>query len=100
MQALKKELQLLVPSIRVFLDVENMTSIGSLEDLVANSETVLVFLSTGYFARYCRLITQSAAKHTPCAHTRLVVVVCVLFLIGGTACGRPMRASCARKTSC
>ena len=53
MQALKKELQLLVPSMQVFLDVENLTSIGALEDLIARSETVLVFLSTGYFARYC-----------------------------------------------
>ena len=53
MQALKKELQLLVPSMQVFLDVENLTSIGALEDLISRSETVLVFLSTGYFARYC-----------------------------------------------
>jgi hypothetical protein len=52
MQALKKELQLLVPSMQVFLDVENLTSIGALEDLIAKSETVLVFLSTGYFARW------------------------------------------------
>jgi hypothetical protein len=52
MQALKKELQLLVPSMRVFLDVENLDSIGALEDLISKSETVLVFLSTGYFARW------------------------------------------------
>ena len=51
MQALKKELQLLVPSLQVFLDVENLSSIGALEDLIARSETVLVFLSTGHFAR-------------------------------------------------
>ena len=51
MQALKKELQLLVPSMRVFLDVENLSSISALEDLITRSETVLVFLSTGYFAR-------------------------------------------------
>ena len=51
MQALKKELQLLVPSLQVFLDVENLTSIGALEDLIASSDTILVFLSTGYFAR-------------------------------------------------
>jgi hypothetical protein len=51
MQALKKELQLLVPSMQVFLDVENLDSISALEDLITKSETVLVFLSTGYFAR-------------------------------------------------
>ena len=52
MQALKKELQLLVPSLQTFLDVENLKSIASLEDLITRSETVVVFLSTGYFARY------------------------------------------------
>ena len=87
MQALKKELQLLVPSMQVFLDVENLTSIGALEDLIARSETVLVFLSTGYFAPYCRLPTHSATKHMPCAHTRLVAFVCAL----------PYRWNCLRE---
>jgi hypothetical protein len=52
MQALKKELQLLVPSMRLFLDVENLTHIGALEQLIKSSDSVLVFLSTGYFERW------------------------------------------------
>jgi hypothetical protein len=47
MQALKKELQLLVPSMQVFLDVENLTNIGALEQLIEHSDSVLIFLSTG-----------------------------------------------------
>ena len=70
MQALKKELRLLVPSLKVFLDgeqalvhscrsnpyarfhtnrhtVENLTSIADLEALIGNSEVVLIFLSSG-----------------------------------------------------
>ena len=52
MQALKKELGLLVPSLKVFLDVENLESIAELELLVGNAEVILVFLSEGYFARW------------------------------------------------
>jgi hypothetical protein len=70
MQALKKELGLLVPSLKVFLvsgigrdanvkltlfvaqDVENLTSIADLEALIGNSEVVLIFLSAGYFSRW------------------------------------------------
>jgi hypothetical protein len=52
MQALKKELQLLVPSMKLFLDVENLTDIGALEQLIKSSDSVLVFLSTGYFKRW------------------------------------------------
>jgi hypothetical protein len=72
---------------QIFLDVENLTSIGALEDLIARSETVLVFLSTGYFARYCRLSTYSATKRMPCAHTRLVAFVYAL----------PYRWNCLRE---
>jgi hypothetical protein len=52
MQALKKELQLLVPSMKLFLDVENLTNIGALEQLIESSDSVLVFLSNGYFERW------------------------------------------------
>jgi hypothetical protein len=52
MQALKKELSLLVPSLKIFLDVENLTNLGDLEALIENSEVVLIFLSTGYFSRW------------------------------------------------
>jgi hypothetical protein len=52
MQALKKELTLLVPSLKIFLDVEDLTNLGDLEALIENSEVVLIFLSSGYFSRW------------------------------------------------
>ena len=52
MQALKKELSLLVPSLKIFLDVENLTNLGDLEALIKNSEVVMIFLSSGYFSRW------------------------------------------------
>ena len=52
MQALKKELQLLLPSIRIFLDVENLRGIDELELEISRSDSVLIFLSAGYFARW------------------------------------------------
>jgi hypothetical protein len=47
-QAIKKELQLLVPSMAIFLDVENLTDIGGLEKLIEGSDVTLFFLSEGY----------------------------------------------------
>jgi hypothetical protein len=52
MQALKKELGLLVPSLKVFLDIENLSSVADLELAIENSEVVLIFLSKGYFCRW------------------------------------------------
>ena len=48
MQALKKELALLVPSLKVFLDVDDLVDIGSLEKLIEGSDVTLFFLSKGY----------------------------------------------------
>jgi hypothetical protein len=52
MQALKKELSLLVPSLKIFLDIENLTAINDLEAIIDKSEVILIFLSTGYFSRW------------------------------------------------
>ena len=47
-QAIKKELVLLVPSLKVFLDVDDLVDIGSLEKLIEGSDVTLFFLSKGY----------------------------------------------------
>ena len=57
MQALKKELVLLVPSLKVFLDVDDLVDIGSLEKLIEGSDVTLFFLSKGCTIR--RLIRIS-----------------------------------------
>jgi hypothetical protein len=50
--SIKKELTLLVPSIRIFLDIENLTDIGSLERNIEGSDMMLMFLSRGYFGSW------------------------------------------------
>ena len=50
-----RQLQLLLPGIRIWLDVVNLDDIGKLEEAVADAAVVLIFLSSGYFAsRNCR----------------------------------------------
>jgi len=46
---IKRQLNLLLPGISVFLDVDNLQEIGNLEQYVAASQCVLIFLSKGYF---------------------------------------------------
>ena len=52
---LVRQLQLMLPGIRIWLDVVNLDDIGKLEEAVADAAVVLIFLSSGYFAsRNCR----------------------------------------------
>ncbi|EOD14550.1 hypothetical protein EMIHUDRAFT_196951 [Emiliania huxleyi CCMP1516] len=46
---IKKQLQLLIPDIKIFLDVDDLKSIGALEEYISRSQVVLFFLSLGYF---------------------------------------------------
>ena len=46
---IKSELQLLLPSIQVFLDVDDLEDIGALESYIGRSQVILFFLSGGYF---------------------------------------------------
>ena len=98
MQALKKELGLLVPSLKVFLvsgnirsnanakltllrtqDVENLNSIADLEALISASEVVLVFLSAGYFSRWNCL---REARETLVAKKELILMRDVALMHG------------------
>lgn len=52
---LVRQLQLMLPGIRIWLDVVNLEDIGKLEEAMANAAVMLIFLSSGYFAsRNCR----------------------------------------------
>jgi hypothetical protein len=52
---IKRTLQLLLPGVKVFLDIDNLEEIGDLERYVKESQCVLIFLSHGYFSsRNCR----------------------------------------------
>ena len=64
---LVRQLQLMLPGIRIWLDVVNLEDIGKLEEAVANAAVVLIFLSSGYFASHnCRREVYAAlAKNKP-----------------------------------
>jgi hypothetical protein len=47
--AIKKELLLLVPSLKIWLDVENLQDISKLEDNITSIDKMLLFMSKGYF---------------------------------------------------
>ena len=50
-----RRLQLLLPGVRIWLDVDNLEDLGKLEESVADAMTFLVFLSAGYFKSFnCR----------------------------------------------
>jgi len=46
---IKRQLQLLLPSLSIFLDVDDLADIGELESYISQSAVVLLFLSRGYF---------------------------------------------------
>jgi len=48
-KTLKKELQMLLPELRVFVDVDDLANLDDLEVLVERSSLVVVFLSRGFF---------------------------------------------------
>ena len=48
---IKRQLRLLLPGIRVFLDVDDLTDISSLETYIESSASIVVFLSKVHRAR-------------------------------------------------
>ena len=46
---IKRQLQLLLPGIKVFLDVDDLDRIDKLEEYIQTSQCTLLFLSKGYF---------------------------------------------------
>ena len=50
MAVVKRQMQLLLPEIQCFLDVDNLVEIGNLEGYIRASQSVLIFLSRGYFS--------------------------------------------------
>ena len=58
-------LKLLIPSIRIWLDVDNLDDVGKLEASVKLSATFISFLSKGYFESInCRLELNAALQHS------------------------------------
>ena len=64
---IKRQLQLLMPGIVVFLDVDDLEEIGNLEQYITTSQCMLIFLSKGYFfSTNCkRELRQSITEEKP-----------------------------------
>ena len=61
---IKRQLQLLLPGIRVFLDVDDLEEIGELPRYIEASQSVLLFLSRGYFfSGNCRKELAAALEY-------------------------------------
>jgi len=85
--AIKRKMQLLVPSVRVFLDVDDLDDISNLEEHIKESQCCLIFLSRGYFssANCMREVAASVAvEHQRHAAKPLVLVHEADPLHGGT----------------
>ena len=60
---IKRRLQSLVPGCKIFLDVEDLEDIGALEEYIADSTVILIFLSKGYFfSRNCMREVRAAVE--------------------------------------
>lgn len=58
---IKRSCQVMLPSARIFLDVDDLQSIDELETYVEDSACVLLFLSRGYFtSRNCQREYETA----------------------------------------
>uniref|UniRef100_A0A7S0L0T4 TIR domain-containing protein n=1 Tax=Coccolithus braarudii TaxID=221442 RepID=A0A7S0L0T4_9EUKA len=64
---IKRQLQLLLPGVHIFLDVDDLVEIGDLEGYVDASQTILIFLSKGYFfSKNClRELEHSTLENKP-----------------------------------
>ena len=69
-----RQLQLLLPGIRIWLDVVNLQDVTKLEESVGDSAVFAIFLSKGYFAsRNCRqrILCSPIEKPSPRRDLRL-----------------------------
>lgn len=63
--AIVRQLQLKMPMIKVWLDVDHLNDLGNLEDSVGVSVAFVVFLSKGYFrSKNCRWVIRPGHAHT------------------------------------
>ena len=61
--AIARKMQLLLPGLKVWLDVDNLNDTSKLEDCVGASAVVVIFYSKGYFkSKNCRREVYAAMK--------------------------------------
>ena len=85
-----RQLQLLLPGIQIWLDVDNLDDVGRLEESVADAATFIIFLSAGYFESFnCRRELYAAL-----ASTRPVITVHEADTAKGGASLAALQAEC------
>merc|ERR1712232_1280072 len=64
---IKRQMVLLLPGIRVFLDVDDLDELSKLEEYIAQTSVVCLFISRGYFlSRNCmREVAACADQRKP-----------------------------------
>ena len=69
---MKRQFQLLLPGVSIFLDVDDLTSIDELEEYIEESDSILMFMTLGYFtSKNClREVEATVDKQKPvmCTH--------------------------------
>ena len=69
-------MKLLMPAIRIWLDVDELDDVGKLEESVKSSATFIVFLSKGYFkSKNCRQELYAALDETPAGQLKPIISV-------------------------
>ena len=78
---IKRQFKLLMPGASIFLDVDDLTSISELENYIAASAVIMIFVSKGYFlSKNCaREVDATVAQKKP---------LCLVF--------DPVRSDCNR----
>jgi len=84
---IKRQLQRMMPSIPIFLDVDDLVSINELEDYVDASGCALLFLSKGY------LISHNCLREARRA-ARMCLPLCLVWEADHTKGGSPLRYLC------
>ena len=64
---IKRQLNLLMPGVKIFLDVDDLRNIGALEEYIESSAVVMIFVSKGYFtSKNCmREVRATIEKQKP-----------------------------------
>ena len=87
---LVRQLQLLAPTIRLWLDVEQLQDVGRLEQSVRESATFVIFLSKGFFAsKNCR-----RELYTALSAGKPIIIVHEIDEAKGGATLREMKEEC------
>ena len=68
---IKRQLQLCLPGICIFLDVDDLMDVSALETYISQTSVILIFLSDAYFRR---CINSCALRAVIAMHERVILL--------------------------